>query len=213
MSPGLPIPESAKFDDPIWISRFMDLADLMVSFGGKPKLICRYTGLPAKVVAVRYKALTGREAQAGRLPQSGPGHYALPNNRGGLGWNLQAAAFASIYLRMEAALDEPVNRGWLLATSYQAYLRLTDPLRMSIPDLQRLGFNVAYDLMTHLCRGRARKSPSLELRNCGVCGTSFLVVTGGLAKRQACPMCGIQRELESPAESRSPGSVRRKKSI
>lgn len=208
-----PIPASVQFDDPIWISRFLDLADLMVWLGGKPKLICRYTGLAPKEVALRYKALTGREAQAGRLPQSKPGHYALPSKHRGLDWNLQAAAFASIYLRIEAALTEPVNRGWLLATAYLAYLRLTDPLRNSIRDLQRLEFNSAYDLMTLLGRDKDGKSAPLELRNCNVCGTSYLYITGWTAKRQACPMCGIQRQLETPADkSRTYFSLRRRKS-
>ena len=131
MYPGSPIPEYAKFEDPLWTSRFLDLANAMVLMGAKPKLIARYTGLSSKAIAERYKRLTGQEAPAGRLQQTQPRHYALPHNRGGLDWNLQAATFSSIYLKIEKALDEPANRGWLLLTAYQAYYRLTDAMQQA----------------------------------------------------------------------------------
>ncbi|MBX3669561.1 MAG: hypothetical protein KF778_14270 [Rhodocyclaceae bacterium] len=196
MEPVKPIPLHAKLEDPVWTSRFLDLANTMVLFGGKPKLICRFTGLPAKAVAERYKLLTGRQAEAGRLPQAQPGYYACGHDNRNWDWNLQAAAFASIFLRIETAMDEPVNLGWLLTTAYQAYYRLTDPLRVAIPDLQRVGFNSAYDLVRLLGFGEGRKSAPLALKDCKTCGASFLVIAKAPFRNHMCPMCGIQRRLD-----------------
>lgn len=201
MHPGAPIPESAKFDDPLWTSRFLDLANAMVLMGGKPKLIARYTGLSPKAIADRYKRLTGQEAPAGRLQQTQPKHYAIPHNRGGLDWNLQSAAFASIYLKIERALDEPANRGWLLLTAYQAYFRLTDSLQQALPKLSRITLNNAYDLMTHLGYGHGRKSAPLALKDCNDCGGSYLVITELELDHQTCPMCAIQKRFSKLVEN------------
>lgn len=201
MGSGAPIPESADINDPLWTSNFLDLANAMVLMGGKPKLIARYTGLPPKAIAERYKRLTGQEAPAGRLQQTQPKHYAVPHNRGGLDWNLQSAAFASIYLKIEKALDEPANRGWLLLTAYQAYVRLTDPLQQALPRLTRISLNNAYDLMTHLGYGYSRKSAPLSLKACGDCGGSYLVITEQELDHQGCPMCAIQRRYMQLVEN------------
>lgn len=195
MSPGVPIPESAEVEDPVWKSRFLDLANTMVLLGGKPKLITRYTGLSSKAIADRFKRLTGQEAPAGRLQQMQPKHYAIAHNRGGLDWNIQAAAFASVYLKMEAALEGPVNRGWLLTTAYQAYRYLTDPLQHHMPSLTRVSLNNAYDLMTHLGYGHSRQFAPLALTDCQVCGGSYLIVTEAERDGQSCPMCAIQRRF------------------
>ena len=196
MYPGSPIPEYAKFEDPLWTSRFLDLANAMVLMGGKPKLIARYTGLSQKAIAERYKRLTGQEAPAGRLQQTQPRHYAIPHNRGGLDWNLQAATFSSIYLKIEKAIDEPANRGWLLLTAYQAYFRLTDSLQQALPKLSRISLNNAYDLMTHLGYGHGRKSAPLRMKDCDDCGASYLVITELEFDHQSCPMCAIQKRFQ-----------------
>ena len=195
MHPGqlsLPIPESAQFDDPVWAGRFQDLANQMVLLSAKPKLISRYTGLTAKAISDRYQRLTGHVGSPGRLPQSQPKHYAIPHSRAGLDWTVQSAAFASIYLKLERAFEEPVNRGWLLVTAFQAYQRLTDPLQRKLPRLCRINFNNAYDLVTHLRYGISRKDAPLALQNCSSCGTSYLVITELELDHQSCPMCAIQ---------------------
>lgn len=203
MHAGAPIPETAQFDDPLWTSRFLDLAHAMIMLDGKPKLIARYTGLSAKSIADRYKRLTGHEAPAGRLQQAQPKHFAIPHNRGGLDWNIQAAAFAAVYLKIEAALDEPPNRGWLLTAAFQAYQRLTDPILAVMPDLPRVGFNTGYDLMTHLGYGYGRKSAALALKQCDVCGASHLIITTAELDNQSCPMCAIQRRYALLVENAS----------
>ena len=210
MYPGAPISEAAQYDDPLWTSRFLDLANAMVLMGGKPKLICRYTGLSPKALADRYKRLTGQEAPSGRLQQTQPKHYAIPHNRGGRDWNLQAAAFASIYLKIERALDEPANRGWLLFTAYQAYYRLTDPLQQVLPKLPRITLNNAYDLMTHLRYGHGRKSAPLILKDCHECGASYLVCNEIELDNQSCPMCAIQKRYVGLVENAERISASRK---
>ena len=195
MHPGAPIPESAQFDDPIWKSRFLDLANGMVLMGAKPVLIHRYTGLSPKVIAELYKRLTGQEAPSGRLQQALPKHYAIPHNRGGLEWILQTAAYASTFLKFEKALDIVPNRGWLLLHSYQAYMHLTDPLQQEIPRLSRVTLNNAYDMMIHLGVGPTRKGARLALRDCDECGGSHLVVTDQELDHQTCPMCAIQKRF------------------
>ncbi len=197
MYPGAPIPVNASFDDPLWTSRFFDLANEMVLMGGKPKLIARYTGLSSKSIADRYKRLTGKKAPCGRLQQTQPKPYAMPHNRGGLDWNIQAAVFASIYQKLEQALGEPANRGWLLLTAYQAYYRLTDMMQQELPKLHRLSLNNAYDLMTHLGRGRG----GLALQECDACGANYLVMTEAELDNQACPMCAIQQRFVKLVEN------------
>ena len=192
MNPGTPIPESAQFDDPIWKSRFLDLATGMVKMGAKPVLIHRYTGLSPKVIAELYKCLTGQEAPSGRLQQALPKHYAIPHNRGGLEWILQTAAYASTFFKFEKALDIVPNRGWLLLHSYKAYERLTAPLQHEIPRLSRVTLNNAYDMMIHLGVGPSRKGARLALRDCNECAGSHLVVTDQELDHQTCPMCAIQ---------------------
>lgn len=195
MHPGAPIPQTAQFDDPIWKSRFLDLANGMVLMGAKPVLIHRYTGLSPKLIAELYKRLVGQEAPSGRLQQALPKHYAIPHNRGGLEWILQTAAYASTYLKFEKAFDVIPNRGWLLLHSYQAYIRLTDPLQQEVPRLTRVTLNNAYDMMIHLGIGPSRKGARLALRDCDECGASHLVVTDLELDHQTCPMCAIQNRF------------------
>lgn len=190
--PGSPIPESAQHDDPVWTSRFLDLANEMVLVGAKPKLIARYTGLSPKAIADRYKRLTNQPAPPGRLQQTQPKNFAVPHSRGGLDWNLQSAAFASIYLKLERAFVESVNRGWLLLTAYQTYHRLTDPLQRKLPRLCRININNAYDLMTHLRYGISRQGAPLALKDCPDCSASYLIITEIELDHQSCPMCAIQ---------------------
>ena len=201
MHPGAPIPKSAQFDDPIWKSRFLDLANGMVMMEAKPVLIHRYTGLSPRVIAELYKRLTGREAPPGRLQQALPKHYAIYHNRGGLEWILQTAAYARTFLKFEKALDIVPNHGWLLLHSYQAYLRLTDPLQQEIPSLSRVSLNNAYDMMIHLGVGPSRKGASLVLRDCEECGGSRLVVTDQELDHQTCPMCAIQKRYMKLVEN------------
>ncbi len=192
MFSGAPIPQHAEFDDPIWTGRFLDMANAMVLMGAKPKLIMRYTGLSQKAVTMRYKRLTGEEAPCGHNKTNLPKFFATPHNRGGLDFNMQAAAFAGIYLKLEEAMGEPVNLGWLLLTSYQAYVRLTDTISEAVPKLTRLSINQAYTLATHLgISDRMRNSATLALKDCGDCGTNYLVLTEAEIDNQRCPMCAI----------------------
>ena len=201
MYPGSPIPESAKPDDPLWTGRFLDLAATMVVLGAKPTLVMRYTGLNSKAVAERYLRLTGKQAPKGRLQQTQPRNYAIAHNRGGYGWTIQAAAFANIYLQMEQALGFAPNRGWLLATAYEAYCHLTDSMQEAIPNLVRITFNNAYDLMIHLGYGLCRRSAPLALHACPDCGTPYLVMTQLELDQQQCPMCSIHKRFTTLVEN------------
>lgn len=189
-----PIPESAEFDDPLWTSSFLDLANSMIVLGARPKLIGRYTGLSIRAIRERYRRLVGKEAPGGRLQQTQTKAFSTPNSRGGHDWLVQAAAFAGVFLKIESAMnDEPVNRGWLLVTAYATYRRLTDPMLESTPKLNRLSLNTAYEIMTYLGYGSNRKFAPLSLQRCAVCGTGRLVVTEIETDSQSCPMCSINK--------------------
>ena len=198
---GSPIVESASFNDPLWAPRFLEMANEMVILGAKSKLITRYTGLTQKAVAERYRRLTGEEAPAGRLQQTMGKFYAMQHSRGGWDWVMQSATFARVYLQMEAAFGEPVNRGWLLLTSYQAYIRLTDALLEASPRTTRLTINQGYDLAHKLGSGPSRKTAELRLKECDDCGTHHLIVRDIELDNQKCPMCALNGHYQRLAES------------
>ena len=207
-----PIPESASFDDPLWTSAFLDLANSMIIFGGRPKLIARYTGLSPKAIRERYRRLMGKEAPCGRLQQTLPRSFAIPHSRGSQEWLVQSAAFAGVFLKIEDAMknDEPINRGWLLVTAFATYCHLTNPIQESAPKLTRLSLNAAYDLMTHLGYGSNRKLASLSLQKCAVCGAGRLVVTGIELDSQSCPMCAINKRYTQLLENSERNAVQKR---
>lgn len=196
MNIGQPIPESAEFDDPIWIGRFHDLANAMISLDAKTKIIARYTGLPTKAVLNRYKRLTGRGAPVGRSQTFAPERFVTGSPRNGYDWNIQAAAYVGIYLKIEAALDEKVNRGWLLTVAYQVYERLTEPTRTASPSTQMLSFNRAYDLMNSIGHGIGRNSAALRLSTCTQCQSGFLSANTMEPDSQRCPVCDLEKKYE-----------------
>jgi hypothetical protein len=191
MHPGTPIPVSAFFHDPLWLGRFIDLANELVLMNAKPKIIARYTGLQSKAIATRYLRLNNTIAKKGRLKLASSRSFAAVHKRWGYDWNIQAATFASICLKIERSFDFPLNRGWLLATAYKTYLSLTEGMMKPLPTLNRLTFDDAYDLMNHFLPDRA----GLALHECNDCGTNYLVITEAELDGQNCPMCSMQQRF------------------
>lgn len=198
MHQGAPIPAHAEFDDPLWFGRFSDLANAMILLGAKPKLVANYTGLNQKSITERYRRLTGQEPPGGRMAQAQPKFFCNPNANGH-DFTLQSAIFATIYLKLERAMDEPAHAGWLLVTAYQAYLRLTDSIADQLPRLNRLTLSHSYDLMMHV-GFRRRNMAAISLKECECCGTTYLVAND-YEKDQAeeCPLCAMQRRQEQLA--------------
>ena len=83
MHPGAPIPVSAFFYDPLWQSRFIDLASALVLMNAKPKIISRYTGLQSKAIASRYLRLNNTTAKKGRLKVATSKSFAAVHKRWG----------------------------------------------------------------------------------------------------------------------------------
>ncbi|MBZ0096788.1 MAG: hypothetical protein K8H75_15645 [Sulfuricella sp.] len=200
MYKATPIPESATIEDPLWTARFHDLANAMVLMSTRPKIISRYTGLSPRQVTERYVRLTNDVASPGRMGNGHPKRFAIPHDRGGLDWTIQSAVFTNCYLELEAAMGELVNRGWLLATTYHAYCRLTEPAFQETK-MRRLTINAAYDLMTHVGFGQYRKRAALAQQQCECCGTHFLVVTEAELDNQHCPMCALDKNYQRLVEN------------
>ena len=62
----IPIPQSAKPDDPRWAYAYMALANSLVMAGARAKIIVHLTAVPLPKVSQLYRALRGT------APPSGP---------------------------------------------------------------------------------------------------------------------------------------------
>ena len=187
MFQGSPIPAHATIDDPLWTARLQDLANQMVFFGAKGKLIQWATGLSAKQVTERYQKLCGTKPPLGRNGQADQRSFALPSQHKSRKWNIQCAIFASVYEKLRDSMTEPPHRGWLLHTSYHIYVQLSncDPVDL-VP------FNNAYDIVNHTqC-----KQPPLRLHPCPKCGIGYLVLTNAELDNQECPVCAVGKRCE-----------------
>lgn len=197
MHQGAPIPINAEFDDPLWMGRFSDLANEMILLGAKPKLVANYTGLPQKAISDRYRRLTGEDPPGGRMAQTQPKFFCAPNANG-FEFNLQSAIFAKIYIKLEEAMGEPVHAGWLLVTAYQAYLRRTEAIADEVPRLSRLTLGNAYDLMMHV-GFRRRHMAAIVVKECGDCGSPYLLAAELERESCGCPLCAMQRRQDQLA--------------
>lgn len=213
MSIGKPIPENADYEDPRWVGSFHDLAAKMISFDAKTKIIVRYTGIPAKTISRRYKLLTGRCAPAGRSQTFDPERFIFKNHRIGVDWNIQAAAYVGIYLKIESAMEQKVNRGWLLTAAYQAYERLTEKTRHASPKTEKLTFNRAYDLMNSFGHGISRKLSSLCLRTCVDCQSGYLSANSIELNTPHCPVCELERKYMLMSDYAKQMTVQRKSGL
>lgn len=196
MHKGAPIPANVGYDDPLWAGRFSDLANEMILLGAKPKMVANYTGLNPKVVSDRYRRLTGQEPPGGRMSQAQPKFFVSRTN--GYEFMLQAAIFAKVYLKLEAAMGEPVHAGWLLVTAYQAYLRRTEEVASGTSRINPLTISNAYDLMIHV-GFRRRNLTAIQVKDCSDCGSPYLVAIEVEKDECVCPLCALQARQEQLA--------------
>jgi hypothetical protein len=186
------IPESAETDDPAWSGRFHELANAMVMYGAKSRLIQRFTGLKHKEIVQRCQILKGCEPAAGRLRSIKPARFVTRFDRSTNDFLLQCAAFAQCLTRIESAFTEPLNRGWLLVMAYRTYDRLSERL-VGAMSLQKLDINVCWELMVHFGNARFRHLADIAQKSCSHCGTHFLALNAAEETSDFCPMCGIQQ--------------------
>ena len=201
MSPSAPfIPESANFKDPFWKPKFLELANMLIELGANPKLVARYTDLSERQITQAFVSILGKEPEAGRITASAPRRYAVVSERGGYGLLLQATLFANCYLQLEAAISEPVNRGWLLATAYRSYLRLT-PQLCDAESNKRLPISAAYDIVCHIGIGNYRNEAALRMKGCDDCGINYLTLREAESFNQCCPMCAVNNNFQRLADT------------
>ena len=183
------IPRSATPTDPKWEFEFFGLARGLVMAGAKAKLIAHLTQLSQRRIRSLYRVLKGTHAPAGPVLQANARFFAMPSASTSSSWSIQCAIFLACYERVGAMAELPLNRGWQLLSSFNAYTRITEDLHRAIA-LTRLDINQAYGLLTH-CRFLEDPKAELQRRACPNCLMNYLIVTTVALRAQPCPVCAM----------------------
>ena len=192
-----PIPETAKFDDIMYVGAFMELAIAMVTASARRQIVMRYTGIKSQVATSLYRKIHQSDAVSGPVKQYRPKYFA-PGIRSprfsGLAWNLQGATFLECYDTIARSVEVKPHRGWLLLTAYYAYLKVTDKLARA-ENAKRLDINQAYSLLAFSGINNVPEMAEVVRISCKKCGAVYLVDTAYESHTQKCPVHAMSDHL------------------
>ncbi|TRZ99098.1 MAG: hypothetical protein D4R84_02575 [Rhodocyclaceae bacterium] len=196
------IPASATPSNILLRGVFHELAIGLTRAAAKRKLVIRYTGIKAQAATALHRAIHRHDPASGPIRQYNPAYFTNASDSArfsGLAWNLQGATFLSIYGQVKKSCEVMPHEGWLLLTTYNAYLKATDKLaahfKTKSPDkptaeerLMRLDINQAYALLAFAAVNTIPESAELKLKTCPECGVDYLVNTSFETMSQKCPI-------------------------
>ena len=199
------LPIDADQNDPIWKVRFMLVAEKLVFYRAKPKIIVYLTGANIRYVRKLFEAIHEKDSekiQNARLKEIGDKKY-IYSGKSTLIASLKIISFVNIYLRLEESFEQQAHPAWLFSQAYEIYYHNVEkPRSQTFPREKSLTIFDCWTLIQKIGKTRTRYMSTLELVPCPHCKQNRITVRG-VESPTDCPFCGLILAPHSALECNS----------